>query len=193
MNADTTLVTPVTPEQPRWERYLTIGLLIPGAAMLVVMMVYTTANALSRTLLNHPLPASIEITQYWFLPVLATLGFVLAQLANQHVEADLFYTGFPPAAKKWLTFGIQAFMLVVLAAGVYFTLQEALYAMDKGIRAGYTPIPAWPAFFLVPLSFAGMIAVIAVQLKRTVQRSVESFANEEEALPGQPTEEVTAV
>ncbi|ALJ18858.1 TRAP transporter small permease [Microbacterium sp. No. 7] len=159
----------------RWERVLEIVLLAPGALVLLVMLVYVVANAVTRTTLRFSLPASIELTQYWFMPLVAGIGFVGAQMVGQHVDADLFYGWFSDRAKRWLTICVRLFAAAFMLFWAWFALQEALYAQNKGIHAGYTDIPAWPAYFIIPLAFAGMAVILIIQAWRAWRSPADTF------------------
>lgn len=159
----------------RWERVIELVLLVPGAAVLLVMLVYVVANAITRTLFRFSLPATIELTQYWFMPVAVAIGFVGAQMVGQHVDADLFFGWFSIKAKRWLMICVCLFSAAFMVFWSWFALQEALYAMDKGIRAGYTDIPAWPAYFMIPIAFFGMALFLVVRAWRSWRSSADSF------------------
>lgn len=171
----------------RWEKVLEVILLVPGGLLLLVMLVYVVANALARTLFQATLPASIELTQYWFMPLVVSVGFVSAQLVGQHVDADLFFSWFSDPGKKYLMVGVRLFSAIVLGFWAWFSLNEALYALDKGIRAGYTDIPAWPVYFAIPLAFAGMTALLVIQAWRALRSPASSF---DESIEEQMEEEL---
>lgn len=131
---------------------LEILLYVAGGATVLFMMVYIVVNALSRTLLSYSLPASLEIVQFILMPALATIGFVAATLAHRHVVADLLYDFFPPAGRKWLAFGNLTLCAVTFAVLAWFTLEEAMFALERNFKAGFTDVPSWPMYFFVPIS-----------------------------------------
>jgi len=130
---------------------------IPAVIVTFAMMLHITANALLRTFKNEPLPNTLEITQYWYLPIIAFLGFIAAQARGQHIAADLIYERFPEVTKRYVLA-----VLSVLAAGVclgfaWFGWGEAVHAQEIGKTAGVSDLVAWPPYYLVPLAFGVMV------------------------------------
>lgn len=131
---------------------------IPAAIIMFLMMFYITANAVLRTWWNSPVPNSIELVQYWFLPIVALLGFVAAQAKAEHITTDLVYKLLPSVAQRVvLVFGFAIAALVALGFA-WFGAIEAMYSYDIRRTAGVSTIPSWPVYFLVPLAF-GVLAV----------------------------------
>lgn len=145
------------PKRKSWAtRALELAIEIPAVLVTFVMMVHITANAISRTFFNNPMPNTLEITQYWYLPIVAFLGFIAAQLRGQHVAADLLYDRFPQVTKRFV---LAAMFL--LAAGVSlgfarFGWEEALHAKEIEKTAGVSDLPAWQPYFLAPLAFGAL-------------------------------------
>lgn len=133
---------------------------IPAVVVVFAMMLHVTANALSRSLLDHPLEHTLEIVQYWYLPIIALLGFVAAQARGQHIAADLVYEKLPPVAQGPMLAVLYGVSALVCAAFARYSWPEALDARRLGQTAGVTDLPSWPVYFLVPLVFA----ILAVQL-----------------------------
>lgn len=120
--------------------------------MILAMMVYVVANALSRTLFRHPFPASLEIVQYLMMPALGCLGFIAATLAHRHVVAEIIFDRFPAIGRKWLVVGNTLLSATILLVLVWFTWDQAIFAFERGFKAGYTEIVSWPLYFCVPAS-----------------------------------------
>ena len=129
---------------------------VPAVILTFVMMVHISLNAVMRAFWSSPLPNTLEITQYWYLPVIAFLGFIAAQRRGQHVSADLIYEMLPLVTKRWVQ--AVSFVLVgtVCAGFAGFDLQEALHAFDIRRTAGVSDLPAWPPYFLAPVAFGSL-------------------------------------
>lgn len=156
-----------------WLRRVTA---VVGGVIVVVMMLYIVVNALSRTIFNHSLTASLEIVQFLLMPGLVTVGFVAATLANRHVTADLLYSRFPLAGRKWVV--VTAFVLsaLTLAVLVVYSWDYAVYAHERHFKAGYTDVPSWPLYYFVPLSLGVSALLMAGKAVRAARRPVESYA-----------------
>lgn len=129
---------------------------VPAVVVTFMMMVHVTANALLRTFANDPLPNTLEITQYWYLPIIAFLGFIAAQARGQHIAADLIYERFPEVAKRYVLAILSVVSAVVCLGFAWFGWGEAVHAKDIGKTAGVSDLVAWPPYFLVPICFGVM-------------------------------------
>lgn len=130
---------------------------IPAVVVTFVMMVHITANALLRTFKNEPLPNTLEITQYWYLPIIAFLGFIAAQARGQHIAADLIYERFPEVTKRYVLAVLSVLAAVVCLGFAWYGWGEAVHAREIGKTAGVSDVVAWPPYFLVPLAFGVMV------------------------------------
>ncbi|MFT4229665.1 MAG: TRAP transporter small permease [Microbacterium sp.] len=145
----------------RVRRTLERALYAVGGVTVLAMMVYIVANALSRTLFRYPFPASLEIVQYLMMPGLACLGFIAATLARRHVVADIIFDKFPAIGRKWLVVVNSVLCVVTLAVLVWFSWRNAVFAFERGFKAGFTDIPAWPLYFAIPVSLLICAALFA--------------------------------
>lgn len=136
------------------------GLLIeiPAALVIFAMMLYVTANALMRTYANQPFANSLEMVQYWMLPIIALLGFVAAQHRRQHISTDLLFKGLPEVTKRPLLTGGYLLGAVVAAGFAWYGWGEAMSAFEVRRNAGVTGLPSWPVYFVVPFAFAVLTA-----------------------------------
>ena len=131
---------------------------VPAVLVTFAMMAHITANALLRTFANDPLPNTLEITQYWYLPIIAFLGFIAAQARGQHIAADLIYERFPEVTKRYVLAVLALLSAVVCLGFAWFGWGEAVHAREIGKTAGVSDLVAWPPYFLVPIAF-GVLTV----------------------------------
>lgn len=139
-------------------RRLSAALLIevPAVVVILVMMAHVAANALLRAFFDSPLPNTLEVTQYWYLPIVAFLGFVAAQARGQHVATDLLYKALPYVTKRYvLALGLLAGSVVSFGFA-WFGWQEAVHAYEISQTAGVSDLVAWPSYFLIPLAFGSL-------------------------------------
>lgn len=129
---------------------------VPAVIVTFAMMLHITANALLRTFKNDPLPNTLEITQYWYLPIVAFLGFMAAQARGQHIAADLIYERFPEVTKRYVLSALSLLAAVVCFGFAYFGWGEAVHAHEIGKTAGVSDVAAWPPYYLVPVAFGVM-------------------------------------
>lgn len=147
-----------TDEKAARPRRFKVQLLIEVPAVIVtfVMMVHITANALLRTFRNSPIADTLEITQYWYMPIIAFLGFMAAQARGQHIAADLIYERLPEVTKRYVLAVLSLVASVICFGFAYFGWGEAVHAREIGKTAGVSDVTAWPPYYLVPLAFGVM-------------------------------------
>ena len=147
-------------DRGKWARRVVA---IPAVIVLFVMSVHVVANALSRTFFRAPLPDTLELTQFWYLPIVALLGMIAAQQTGQHIAAELIYERLPSKGKRFYEV-VGLLLCIGLSAGfTWFGFVEALDAFERLRTAGVTTLPIWPVYFLVPITF-GTLAIQYIRL-----------------------------
>jgi TRAP-type C4-dicarboxylate transport system permease small subunit len=132
---------------------------VPAVIVLMVMAVHVVINAVSRRLFREPFEGTLELVQYWYMPVLALFGIFAAQVRGQHLAAELIYRRLTRVGQRvYALAGVSVCILVSLGFAWYGGL-EALDAADTGRTAGALGLPVWPAYFFVPI----VLAAVAVQ------------------------------
>lgn len=160
--AEAAVVEPAPVQNGKLNAALNVVTGVLGGLGVFGLMLYVVANAVSRYVWNEPFSASLEIVQFLLMPALVTVSLVAAQLARQHVTADILVHFFPPAGRKWLGVGIDLLAAAVLAVLTWFTWLHAEFAQEREFKAGYTDIVAWPVYFFVPVAF-GLCALLLVR------------------------------
>lgn len=126
---------------------------IIAAVVLVAMTLHVVVNALFRSLANRPIQNSLEYVQYWYVPLIAMLGFISAQLRGRHIVADLIYQALPPSLKRGVAIVTQSACAITMVGFSWGTWSYALHSFDIGQTAGLADIPIWPVHFLLPVTF----------------------------------------
>ncbi|MBY6412635.1 TRAP transporter small permease [Rhodococcus sp. BP-252] len=127
---------------------------IPAVVGLFAMMVHTVANAFSRTVFGEPITGTLERVQYWYMPLVVLLGFVIAMHRGEHVWADMFFTRFPRASKRYVAAGASIVCAAVCILAAVYSFAHAQHNRAIELTAGLTDIAAWPLTYLVPITFA---------------------------------------
>jgi TRAP-type C4-dicarboxylate transport system permease small subunit len=55
------------------------------------LMLHTLANVALRYVFNSPLGGTLEYVSYWYMPIVAFLGMILAKQARQIIEAPILF------------------------------------------------------------------------------------------------------
>lgn len=140
----------------RWSQAFDLAIEVPAVVVTFVMMTHVTANAVMRKYFSHPIDYTLEITQYWYMPILAFLGFMAAQRRGQHIAADLVFQMLPTVARRYVLAFFYLIAALVVAGLAKYGWGEAEFAREIEKHAGITPVPAWQPYYLAPLAFAVM-------------------------------------
>lgn len=125
-----------------------------AAITLILMMLHVVANALLRSFANSPITGTNEYVGYWYLPLVAFIGFVAAQRRDEHIEARLVFDRLPKRNQREIdVFGLLLAGAAYLAFGWYGGL-EAVDGFQIGLTGGVTGVVIWPVTFVVPFAFA---------------------------------------
>lgn len=177
-----------------WNRVITVLIELPAVLAILALMVHITLNALSRSFFNHPVPNTLEVSQYWYMPLIVLLGFVAAQHRNQHVAADVLFELLPKSTRRYVLSFAMVAATVVSAGFTWFSAEEAMHQASIRATAGTSSLPSWPVQFVVPvvtalltLQFAAA-TIRALRTKEFVQldelevvAAAQDFGNDEEA------------
>ncbi|MBK1787320.1 TRAP transporter small permease [Prauserella cavernicola] len=158
--------------------FVRVLLEIPAAVVLVVMVLHVVANALSRTITGQSLPETLEITTYWYMPIIALVGFVAAARRAEHLSAPLLFDRLTPRTQRIVRVALYLVAAVVCAAYAWYGLQEAWHNAGLELTAGASPLIIWPVTFLVPVAF-GLLAVLYLIQLRTAARQAPARTEDE--------------
>lgn len=135
-------------------RLLLITIEVLASIVLIVMMLQVVINAISRTVWREPLFGTLEVTQFYYLPILALLGLAAAQARNEHIVADLLFDSFPPLARRVTTVIVNVLSGVITGLIGWFAIAEFLHALERGVTAGNTDIQVWPVHLFMAICYA---------------------------------------
>lgn len=147
---------------------------IAAVAVTFVMMLHIAANAALRTWWDRPIDNTLELVQYWYLPLVAFLGFIAAQHRGQHIAADVLYEALPSVTKRYALALMFLLCSAVSVGFAWYGWREAVHAFDIRRTAGVSAVPAWPTYFLVPLAFGSLTIQFLLATGRALRRPDES-------------------
>lgn len=154
---------------------------ILGGAGIVLMMLHVVADVVMRYTLNQPAPATLEISQFWYMPIIVFLGLAMAERTDQHISAPIVYDRLKPRLKIEFA-AIGAVLSVALLVGfAWYGLEEALTLMEQGAIGIGSGVPIWQPRFLVPIGtllFALELIAKLIRQARAYQNSTRKVAAE---------------
>ncbi|MFN3274846.1 MAG: TRAP transporter small permease [Paracoccus sp. (in: a-proteobacteria)] len=140
--------------------------MVAGGLVLLAMMAQVVIDVAMRSLLGAGFPATSDLVSKYYMVAVSVLPLALTELKRRHIEATVFtqsLTG--PALRAVQLLGFLAFG-AVLAALVWGSGGEAVRHMQRGtyIEAGTIRFVTWPSYWILPVSFALALVVIAIRI-----------------------------
>jgi TRAP-type C4-dicarboxylate transport system permease small subunit len=165
----------------KWLWRCELVLLAAGVLAAFLIMCLTSADALSRYLLNRPIVGAYEVTEKYLMVAAIFLGLSYAYRGGVFIRVTFLVDRLPPPLKLIANYFAHlvslAFCVIVLVA----TTQQALRAMQEDTTLSALPILVGPAYSLVPLGFLALTLLMLVDLARV--RSGQSYLFREEEPP----------
>ncbi|MCP2237116.1 TRAP transporter small permease [Prauserella halophila] len=145
-------------------------LLALGAAAVVVMMLHIVTNAAMRAFADAPLTGTNEYVTYWYMPVVAMLGFVVAQREWGHTEATVVHDRLPRRNRFELRIAGLVLVGVVCAGFAWFGWLEALHNRELELTGGVIGVVVWPVTFLVPVTYTVLTVHVLTEVALLLTR-----------------------
>lgn len=135
--------------------------LVAGAALLL-MLAHAVVDISYKYFLGTPVPATLEITAFYYMVAAVFLPLLHLELTDQQVAAEIGYNAAGPGTQRALRVFSRVCVLVFFGLLAYRTGWDAFRSMSiEEITMGSHPIPLWPSKMLLPLGF-GLAAVGAL-------------------------------
>ena len=144
---------------------------IGKAAIWIVLIVvlFSTANALMRYLFNFSSNALLEIQWYLFGAIfLASSGYTL--LRNEHVRIDLLSSKLSKRGRTWVDILGILFFLMPMAIAIMALSWPVFVHAFAGNEMSNSPggLIVWPARLMIPVGFALLILQGASELIKRI-------------------------
>lgn len=127
--------------------------LVAGAALLL-MLAHAVFDITSKYVAGVPIPATLEITAFYYMVGAVFLPLLHLELTDQQVAAEIGYNLAGPRLKRVLRVFARLCVLAFFSLLAYRTGWDALRSLSIGeISMGTPPILLWPSKLLLPLGF----------------------------------------
>lgn len=135
--------------------------LVAGTALLL-MLAHAVVDISSKYFLGIPIPATLEITAFYYMVAAVFLPLLHLEMTDQQVSAEIGYNLVGPGAQRALRIFSRICVLIFFGLLAYQTGWDAQRSLSIGeISMGSHPIPLWPSKMLLPLGF-GLAALGAL-------------------------------
>ena len=152
---------------------------IAGFAV-AAMMLHVTADILGKTLLRSPIHGTLEITTYYYMPVVALAPLAIVQRDRGHIFVELFSQLFGDRLNDALDAVMSALTAMLFGLICWFSFLEAV---QKTARSAYVyvvffDLQTWPTRWVVPLTAALVVIIAVLQTMTLTARAVSGRLRE---------------
>lgn len=136
---------------------------IIGGIGILLLLFHVVADVVARFAFNKPINGTLEISQYWYMPIIVFLGLAMAERTDQHISAPIVYDRLKPKLKIEFSFISMVLSVLLLFGFAWFGFEEAMTLMKQGAAGIVSEVPIWPTRFLVP--FGSLLLALEIIAK----------------------------
>lgn len=152
---------------------MTVGLALLGTLGIVAMMLHVTLDVVLRTTLSVSIPATLEIVTRYYMITLALLPLGWVEHQRSMISVEALSALFGTLGKRLIDV-----LVALLSAAIYFIFTVATWekAVDQFDQGSYVmsldfPMPVWPTYFVLPVSFGLAMLVCLVRIPRLLTQT----------------------
>ncbi|MBP2075856.1 TRAP transporter small permease [Oceanobacillus polygoni] len=164
----------------RWFDRLEVLSLRLSQVALVIMMLLTTSDAVSRYIFNQSIVGAYEITEMYVMVALVFLSMSFVKKVDGHIRLDILFEKFPIKVQHFL----DAFYSLLAAAMFFFIglrgLNMTLEAIQyQYVAAGLINLPLWLSYIWLPIgSFLFVIRLLISSIRLILFRNKTTLKGE---------------
>lgn len=138
---------------------LSDALAVLAAVGLILLALNVGADVIGRAFFNAPVTGTLEMTAYWWMPILTLLAFGATERRQEHIKVTILLDTLPPRLRQLVE---AVFGLVTCALLTWLAWHASAQAIESaGYRettASTPPVVIWP-FKFVAIAGVGMLAL----------------------------------
>jgi TRAP-type C4-dicarboxylate transport system permease small subunit len=139
-----------------------------GAWFLIPLMIITAVDVVSRDVFNHPIPGTIELSQY-MLAIFILLGLAYTQQVKAHVAVSLFTSRLPPYTQ--LILNIVASLLCLFISCI-IAWQGWMVGIEEKTVSDMLRVPQYPFRLLIAVAAFLMGFELLIDLGNSLRKLV---------------------
>lgn len=176
---------PVTtaPERLSWLKWidrLSTLMAVLGGVATVGLMINVVLDVIGRYFYNQPLPGTLDLTQFAWMPTLVSLGLAYAMLRGEHIQVSLLTAPTGPRTQRIIDIVAMASTLTVTTMLLWFGAEKAGDAMGFEERAVGTPwLEIWPFRWVIVVGLAALLLQTLASLLRVIADPASRFIADE--------------
>ncbi len=137
-----------------------------GAFVLIPLMVLTSSDVVGRNIFNHPVPGTIELSQY-MLAIFVLLGLAYAQQVKAHVTVSIVTSRIPQRV-QFILYMIS--ILLCLFISLILIWQGWVIGMEEKTVSDMLRIPQYPFRLMVAFSALLLTLEFLIDLRDSLKR-----------------------
>ncbi|MES2244748.1 MAG: TRAP transporter small permease [Pseudomonadota bacterium] len=146
------------------------ALWVSGAAM-VLMAVHVSLDAFSKYLLSLPIPATLEVVAFYYMPAVAMLPIAYVEQKRMHIAIEILFDKMSLSWRRVCLVVNGVLTLGIMGTLSWLATREAIRKIEIGeYMFGEYPIIIWPGRVLFAF---GLVLFCCVALANTVDVIVE--------------------
>lgn len=174
----------------KWIDRFSLLLAVLGGIAAVGLMVNIVLDVVGRFFFSRPLPGTLDMTQFAWMPILVSFGLGYALLRAEHIRVNLLTAPTGSRTQRIIEIVGMVFALVTTAMFIWFGTAKASEAMNFNEKAvGTQWLEVWPFRFAVVIGMIGLLLQAFATLLRAI--TVKEFvpADDDEAISALEAEE----
>lgn len=174
----------------KWIDRFSILLAILGGVATVGLMANVVADVVGRFFFNHPLPGTLDLTQFAWMPSLVSLGLGYALLNGEHIRVNLLTAPTRERTQRVIEIVGMAFTFLTVILFIWFGVEKAQDAMGFNEKAVGTPwLEIWPFRWVIVLGMIGLLLQSFAQVVRAITVDIFRPDDDDEAAAAIEAEE----
>lgn len=140
----------------RLTKYLSMVVVFVGAISVILMMLHITLDVFLRPFHSFSIPATLTMVTKYYMIALTLLPLAWVEKNQSMIVVEVFSTIYQGSLLRFNRFcvnGASVFLYGILAKA---TWEQAVDQFQAGtyVASLNIPIPIWPAFYILPISFS---------------------------------------
>jgi TRAP-type C4-dicarboxylate transport system permease small subunit len=135
-----------------------------GGIGLMLMAIHVSLDAIGKYIFSIPIPATLEIVAYYYMPIVVALPLAFVEIKNGHVAVEMIHEMFPPLVRR-ISLVINGLISVsFLSVLTFLAGREAWRKFLIGeFMFGEYPIIIWPGRVIFVLGTAFFTIVVLIK------------------------------
>lgn len=146
------------------------GIALSGVAV-IGMILFITADVLSRNILSSSIPGSYEFVENYFMPLATFPALVFAYTEGIMPRMNMIVLKFPKIVQKVMIYIILGVDFLIMALLTYYTFSFSITSMLEGASfpSAGNLYPIYPFIFLAPIGFFFVLMEVSFVLMKNIK------------------------